>query len=82
MVLHAVTQLNHTIIETFSGMQVQRHVAVTPRYQWYAIPDEHWNHTDDKLVNRNLGEPGATSAIRDRRQDARCSRLRWLRCGR
>jgi hypothetical protein len=31
MVLNAVMQLNHTILEAFDGLQIQRHVAVTSR---------------------------------------------------
>ena len=46
-------QLNHTIFEAFDGLQIQGHVAVTSRYQWNAIPSEHWGHTDDELVDRH-----------------------------
>jgi hypothetical protein len=46
-------QLNHTILEAFDGPQIQGHVAVTSRYQWNAIPNEHWGHTDDELVDRH-----------------------------
>ena len=38
-------QLNHTILEAFDGLQIQGHAAVTSRYQWNAIPNEHWGHT-------------------------------------
>jgi hypothetical protein len=48
MVLNAVTQLNHTILEAFDGLQIQGHVAVTSRYQWNAIPNKHWGHTAGK----------------------------------
>ena len=58
MVLNAVTQLNHTIIEAFDGLQIQRHVALTSRYQWNAIPNEHRDHGDDELVDRVLVEKG------------------------
>jgi hypothetical protein len=54
MVLNAVMQLNHTILEAFDGLQIQGHVTVTPRYQWNAIPNEDWDHTDDELVDRLL----------------------------
>ena len=47
-------QLNHTILEAFDGLQIQRHVAGTSRYQWNAIPNEHRGHTDDELVDRLL----------------------------
>ena len=52
MVLNAVTQLNHTILKAFDGLQIQGHVAVTSRYQWNAIPNKHWRHSDDELVDR------------------------------
>src|SRR5205809_4566960 len=58
MVPNAVTQLNQTILEAFDGVQLQGHVAVTPRDQWNAIPDEHRDHTDDELVDRALVEEG------------------------
>jgi hypothetical protein len=58
MVLNAVMQLNHTILEAFDGLQIQRDVAVTSRYQWNAIPNKHWDHTDDELVDRVLVEKG------------------------
>jgi len=58
MVLNAVMQLNHTILEAFDGLQIQGHVTVTPRYQWNAIPDEDWYHADDELVNRPLFKKG------------------------
>src|SRR5712675_1877113 len=50
--LNTVMQLNHTILEAFSGVQIQGHVTVTPRYQWYAVPNENGGHTDDELVER------------------------------
>lgn len=38
-------------------------MAVTSRYQWNAVPNEHWGehwgHTDDELVDRLLVEKGA-----------------------
>src|SRR4030095_830778 len=49
--LNAVVQLNQTILEAFNRIQVQVHVTVTPRYQWNAIPDKHWGHTDDEIVD-------------------------------
>src|SRR2546425_2404329 len=49
---NTVMQLNHTILEAFDGLQIQGHVAVTLRDQWNAIPNEHWGHTDDELVDR------------------------------
>ena len=52
MVLNAVMQLNQTILEAFNGVQLQGHVTVTPRYQRNAIPNKHWSHTDDELVDR------------------------------
>src|SRR6185503_21380283 len=27
------------------------HVTVARRYQWNSIPNEHWNHTDDELID-------------------------------
>ncbi len=54
MVLNAVLQLNHTILEAFNGVQIQGHVAVTSRYQWNPIPNEDWGHADDELVDRLL----------------------------
>ena len=51
-------QLNHTILEAFDGLQIQGHVAVTSRYQWNAIPNKHWGHTDDELVDRLLVKKG------------------------
>src|SRR6266849_2018945 len=59
MVLNAVMQLNHTILEAFDGLQIQGHVAETSRYQWNAIPNEHWGHTDDELVDRLLVKKGS-----------------------
>jgi hypothetical protein len=58
MVLNAIMQLNHTILEAFDGLQIQGHAAVTSRYQWNAIPNEHWGHTDDELVDRLLVKKG------------------------
>ena len=51
-------QLNQTILEAFNGVQIQRHVTVTPRYEWNAIPNKHGGHTDDKLVDRVLVQKG------------------------
>src|SRR6266571_491217 len=64
-VLNPVARLNHTILEAFDGVQVQGHVTMTPRYQGNAIPNEHWRHGDDELVDRLLvkkggDEPAAT----------------------
>ena len=56
-------QLNHTILEAFDGLQIQGHVAVTSRYQWNAIPNEHWGHTNDKLVDRLLVEKGGDEVV-------------------
>src|SRR5262249_29569577 len=58
MLPNAVLQLNQTILEALDGVQIQRHVAVPSRYQRNAIPDEHWGHTDDELVDRLLVEKG------------------------
>ncbi len=58
MLVNAVMQLNQTIPEAFNGAQIQGHVTVTPRYQWNAIPNEHWDHTDDQLVDRLLVKKG------------------------
>jgi hypothetical protein len=52
LVLHAVVQLNQTIVKSFDGSQLQGHVTMTPRYQWDAIPNENGGHTDDELVDR------------------------------
>ena len=52
MVLNAVMQLNHTILEAFDGLQIQGHVAVTPRYERNAISDEYRNDANDELVDR------------------------------
>ena len=51
-------QLNQTIREALNRVQTQWHVAVTPRYQWNAIPNEHWGHTDDELVDCMLVKKG------------------------
>src|SRR5205807_8087450 len=45
-------QLNHTILEALNGVQLQRRVTMTPRYQWDAVPNENGDHTDDELVDR------------------------------
>jgi len=58
MLLNAVMQLNHTILEPFDGLQIQGHVPVTSRYQWSAIPNKHRDHTDDELVDRVLVKKG------------------------
>src|SRR2546430_6289101 len=58
MLLNVVMQLNHTILEAFNGVQIQGHVTVTPRYQWNAIPNKHWGHTDDELIDRLLVKKG------------------------
>src|SRR6266513_1405078 len=58
MVLNAVLQLNHTILEAFNGVQIQGHVAVTSRYQWNAISNKNWDHADDELVDRVLVKKG------------------------
>src|SRR5205085_6416732 len=52
LLLNAVMQLNHTILEAFNGVQIQGHVTLTLRYQWDAVPNENGGHTDDELVNR------------------------------
>src|SRR3989441_8258402 len=52
LLLNAVTQLNHTILEAINGVQIQRHVTMTPRYQWDAVPNENGGQTDDELVDR------------------------------
>jgi len=54
MGLNAVVQLNQTILEAFNGVQIQKYVTVTPRYQWNAISDKHWSDTDEELVDRLL----------------------------
>src|SRR5437660_7974980 len=50
--LNAVVELNHTILKAINGVQIQGHVAMTPRYQWDAVPNENGGHTDDELVDR------------------------------
>src|SRR2546429_6128954 len=45
-------QLNHTILEAITGVQLQGHVPMTPRYQGDAVPNENGGHTDDELVDR------------------------------
>jgi len=57
-VLNVVTQLNQPILEALDGVQIHEHVAVTPRYEWNAIPNEHRDHTDDELVNRVFVKKG------------------------
>src|SRR3989454_2209240 len=52
LLLNAVMQLNHTILEAINGVQIQGHVTMTPRYQWDAVPNENGGHTDDELVDR------------------------------
>src|SRR2546421_257737 len=52
LLLHAVMQLNHTILEAIDGVQLQGHVTMTPRYQGDAVPNEDGDHTDDELVDR------------------------------
>lgn len=52
LILHAVVQLDETIFEALDGAQLQGHVTMTTRYQWNAIPNKHWGHTDDELVDR------------------------------
>src|SRR2546430_6666158 len=52
LLLNAVMQLNHTILEALNGVQIQRCVTMTPRYQWDAVPNENGDHTDDELVDR------------------------------
>src|SRR5260221_4324990 len=51
-------QLNHTILEAFNGVQIQRHVTVTPRYQWNAIPNKHWGPSDGELIDHLLVNKG------------------------
>src|SRR5438046_9744510 len=50
--LNAVMELHHTILEAFSGLQIQWHVTVTLRDQWNPVPNEHRGHGDDELVDR------------------------------
>src|SRR5438876_8746997 len=52
LLLNAVMQLNHAILEAINGVQIQGHVTMTPRYQWDAVPNENGGHTDDELVDR------------------------------
>src|SRR6266581_6853152 len=52
LLLNAVVQLNHTILEALNGVQLQGHVTMTPRYQCDAVPNENGDHTDDELVDR------------------------------
>src|SRR5207249_10318765 len=52
LLLNAVMQLNHTILEAIHGVHIQGHVTMTPRYQWDAVPNENGDHTDDELVDR------------------------------
>src|SRR6267143_2102756 len=56
--LYAVMELHQPIFEPFDGVQVQRYVAVTPRDEWNAVPNEHRDDTDDELVDRPLVEKG------------------------
>src|SRR5438046_205423 len=56
--LNTVMQLNHAILEAFDRLHVQRHMAVTPRHQWNAVPNEHRDHADDELVDRLLVKKG------------------------
>src|SRR5690242_8104149 len=58
MALNAVMQLHQTVVEAFNGVQLQRHVTVTPRYQRNAIPNKHRGHTDDELVDHVLVKTG------------------------
>src|ERR1700716_843400 len=51
-------QLNHTVVEAFNGVQIQGHLTVTSRYQWNAVPNKHWGHTDDELIDHLLVEKG------------------------
>src|SRR5690242_19432401 len=58
MALNAVMQLNQTILEALGRAQIQRHMAVTRRNQWNAVPDEYRDHTDHELIDRLLVEKG------------------------
>src|SRR3989442_1538035 len=58
VVLNAVTQLNQPILEAFDGVQIHAHVAVTPRNEWNAIPNEHRDDTDDERVDRMFVKKG------------------------
>jgi hypothetical protein len=74
MVLNAVMQLNQTILEAFNGVQFQGYVTVTPGYQWNAIPNKHWSHTDDELVDRLLIQKGGDKLAAAHQPDI----LAWL----
>ncbi len=52
--MNPVMELNQTIVEAFTGVQLQGHVTVTPRYKWNAVPDKYRRHTDDELVDYPL----------------------------
>src|SRR4051812_34327057 len=54
MVLKTVMQLNESVREGFSGLQLQGYVTVPTSYQWNAIPNEHGHYADDELVDRLL----------------------------
>ena len=58
LVLNVVTQLNQPILEALDGVQIHEHVAVTPRYERNAIPNEHRDHTDDEIVDRVFVKKG------------------------
>src|SRR5881628_725933 len=56
---NAVAALYQAVIETFDGKQLQRDVAVAPGYQWDALSNKHWCHTDDELVDRFFVKKGS-----------------------
>src|SRR5512143_3832585 len=58
MVLHAIMQLNQSVLEALDGLQLQGYVTVTSRDQWDAVADEQRYDTDDELVDRLLVEKG------------------------
>ena len=48
-------QLNHTILEALDGLQIEGHMAMTPSYQWNAIPNENGGHSDEiKAAHRRV----------------------------
>ena len=72
--LNAVAQLNQAILEAFNGVQIQELVTAAPRYQWNPIPDKHWGHTDDELVDRLLVKKGGDELATAHQPDI----LAWL----
>ena len=57
--LNAIAALYQAIIEAFDGEQLQRHVALAPGYQWDALSNKNWGHTNDELVDRLFVKKGS-----------------------